>query len=104
MNKKDKKSDEEFQYSFSFSQPYVVNIPFSIHDFDRKNGGFTDEAVNKLMSICDGDFDKLDKWISEQLALISEEIEEDKKQLSFDFDSDATLEEQRDMFSRLFPE
>jgi len=34
----------------------------------------------------DGDFDKLDKLISEQLALISEEIEEDKKQLSFDFD------------------
>lgn len=104
MNKKPKKSKGEFQYSFTFSQPYVVNVPLTANDFDMKNGGFTDDAVNKLMQICDGDFQKLDKWIGEQLLEIEKEIEEENRQLEFDFNPDTTLEEQREMFSRLFPE
>lgn len=92
MTDKNKKNNT-WQYSFEFTQPYNSHLP---------NGGFTDDAVDKLLEICDGDFEKLDQWIVEQLEQIAEEIKEDQKQLEFNFEETTTLEEQREMFDRLF--
>ena len=82
------------QMSFKFVQPYTVKL----------NGGFTDEAVDKLLLIADGDWRNLDRWITEQLHEIEAEIAEEKRQLEFDFSSHDTLENQREMFDRLFKE
>lgn len=93
MTDKNKKN-KGFKYSFKFKQPYTsINLP---------NGGFTDDAVDKLIQINENDVDKLDEWIIIQLKDTLEQIEEDNKQSEFNFEEDTTLEEQREMFHRLF--
>ena len=99
MNKKDD-NKKEWQMTFKFNQPYNADYEYVI----LPNGGFTDDAVDKLLEIADGDWRNLDRWITEQLQDIEAEIAEEKRQLEFDFNPETTLEEQREMFDRLFEE
>ena len=101
MNKKDKKN-QSAQMTFKFVQPYTVKL--NSVNFENVNGGFTDDAVDKLLEIADGDWRNLDRWITEQLQDIEAEIAEENRQLEFDFNPETTLEEQREMFDRLFKE
>lgn len=101
MNKKDKKN-QSAQMTFKFVQPYTMKL--NNVNFENVNGGFTDDAVDKLLEIADGDWRNLDRWITEQLQDIEAEIAEEKRQLEFDFNPETTLEEQREMFDRLFKE
>lgn len=98
MKKKDKKN-KSWQMTFKFDQPYTTNQYVVV-----PNGGFTDDAVEKLLDIADGDWRNLDRWITEQLDDIQAEIDEENRQLEFDFNPETTLEEQREMFDRLFKE
>ena len=92
--KKNKKNNKKLGYTIEFKQPYTtINLP---------NGGFSNDAVDKLIQINEDDLDKLDEWIVIQLKESLDEIEEDDKQLEFDFEDNTTLEEQRAMFDRLF--
>ena len=99
MNKKDN-NKKEWQMTFKFDQPYNADYEYVI----LPNGGFTDDAVDKLLEIADGDWRNLDRWITEQLHEIEAEMAEEKRQLEFDFSSHDTLENQREMFDRLFGE
>lgn len=105
MNKKDKKN-QSMQMTFKFVQPYTVKLTdwYDNVNYETLNGGFTDDAVDKLLEIADGDWRNLDRWITEQLHEIEAEIAEEKRQLEFDFSSHDTLENQREMFDRLFKE
>ena len=92
------------QMSFKFVQPYTVKLTDWNGNFENINGGFTDDAVEKLLEIADGDWQNLDRWITQQLDEIQAEIDEENRQLEFDFNPETTLEEQREMFDRLFKE
>lgn len=68
-----KKKNEVWKMGGKFTQPYN-----SDYSFDLPTGGFNDEAVRKLLEISDGDMQKLDEWIAEQLAELEAEIAADE--------------------------
>lgn len=60
-------SQNIWQIKHTYTQPYN----------EQQMQKFTDDAIDKLLSISDGDMAKLDEWITEQLQEIESEMKDE---------------------------
>ena len=101
----DKKKPGKFpsRITFNYKQSYPGwnnSYISSVYQNQKEdNDHFSDEAVEKLLNIADGDMRKLDEWITEQIKQIDEEIKAELEQVN---EGDLLVEDAKKLFDKLF--
>lgn len=81
----------------SWNNSYISSI--KKNQETTKEDHFTEDAIQKLLDIADGDMKNLDNWISEQIAQIDAEIKAELEQVN---DGDLLVEDAKKLFDKLF--